>query len=178
MPCAIFFTPSSNARAFALMPSIKFCIRSLPHCLAAFTFSIIADFTLFTKLAPASYILPPKDSNPLAIASIICGTAFNNSGIASIKAPARETTRSTPADIIIGRLLAMVSTTSGIIVSDALLINVAKPCIVCSTRGIMFSPTVTALSTRLLTNCPKSALSSAMPTSRFSHAPFMDDTEP
>ena len=70
------------------------------------------------------------------------------------------------------------STISGTIVSDADDTSCVTPCIVVCIRGMMFSPTVTTLSTKLLISVSKSALSSASPVTRLAHALFMDAVEP
>ena len=51
-------------------------------------------------------------------------------------------------------------------------ISLAAPFRATSTRGMILLAAVVALSTKLLISCPKLALSSATPVTRFAHAAF------
>ena len=62
--------------------------------------------------------------------------------------------------------------------SDKLSTNWTIPCIIISTLGSIFSPTVTILSTKLSIKPWKLTLSSAIPVSKFCQALFIDANDP
>ena len=86
--------------------------------------------------------------------------------------------KSMPAATMLGRFSSKICTANGMIVWDASVMSCVSPWMMIFIRGIIFSPTVTRLSTNCSVSVLKLALSSAMPTSRLPHAAFMDETEP
>ena len=86
--------------------------------------------------------------------------------------------KSMPAATMLGRFSSKICTANGMIVWDASVMSCVSPWMMIFIRGIIFSPTVTRLSTNCSVSVLKSALSSAMPTSRLPHADFMDETDP
>ena len=77
-----------------------------------------------------------------------------------------------------GRTVSIKLGNSAMMGGTRLSISLAAPFRATSMRGMMLLAAVVALSTKLLISCPKLALSSAIPVTRFDHADFVAFTLP
>ena len=134
--------------------------------------------SIASRLLPAAAMDDADCSNDPATDCTMSRTAFASCG-AALTSPCTRLEKSwMPALTMDGAtrdtICGICSAMAGATLSSA----VPMPCKICSILGRMLSAAVAALERNVSVSCPRSAFSSAMPVTRFSHAALALLTDP
>ena len=142
------------------------------------TAELTPEVNMDSNVIPASEMIGQFSEMAVTKDSMILGTAAINSGNALMIPVTRPTTNCAPPLTKDGNTevirFGISAASTGAICS----ITEPMPDRICVNRGMMLPAAVSALSTKFPISVSRSALSSAMPVTRFCHADFMEDTLP